>query len=149
MPAYAVKHIVSDHGPLSDIMKDVRKTPYSYTSKEPEATHAARGGDVYVIEVRAENGGRTYALGYMYRAQEKFSLAGGGRWKGEFKFKNSAVPGAGAHGVYFDSPVLIEHGALREWLASKQPGMAQIPSHLVPALDTLIADPFNGAKRFA
>lgn len=149
MPAYAVKHMVEKHGPLSKIMKDVRRTPHSYTSKETEATDAARGGDVYVIEVRATGSRRTYALGYRYRAREKFALAGGRLWKDEFKFKNSAIPGAPADGVYFDEPVLIEDSALVEWLTGKQQGMEVTPLHLVSTLEELIANPANGARRFA
>jgi hypothetical protein len=46
MSAYAVKHIEENRGPLASIMKDVKKQPYSLTSKEPEAKDAARGNFV-------------------------------------------------------------------------------------------------------
>ena len=149
MPAYAVKHVVADLGPLSRQMKDIRRTPYSLTSKEPEASDAARGGYIYVVEVRGDTAGRSFALGYMYRADEKFTLAGGGLWKGGFKFKNSATPTLPAAGAYFDTPVVIDDPGLREWLSRKQPAMSEIPAELVPALQRLISEPTNGAKPFA
>lgn len=65
MSAFAVKHIVEDYGPLATILKDVKRSPYSYTSNEPEASLAALGNDVYVIEVKVESKGiRSYWLGY-------------------------------------------------------------------------------------
>ena len=148
MPAYAVKHLVSDHGPLSTIMKDVKKTPYSFTSKEPEATEAAAGRFIYVIEVRVEKGTRTYWLGYKYRAYEKVRPAGGSLWKGEFKYKNSARWGEPATGVYFDEPIQIEDLSVCEWLAAKQPGMAEIPEPLIIALDAQIERAGSDARSF-
>lgn len=147
--AYVVKHLVAEHGPLSDIMKDVKKTPYSYTSKEPEASDAARGADVYVVEVRVENGKRTYSLGYKYQAREKVTPAGGGLWRGEFKFKNSASWSAPADGAFFDRPIKITDPGVCDWLSSKQPGMAKIPPVLIPVLESVILDPANAAKPFA
>lgn len=135
MAAYAVKHLVSEHGPLSRIMKDVKRTPHSFTSKEAEATGAALGCDVYVIEVRVARNERSYWLGYKYRAHEKYSQAGGSLWRGEFKFKNAARGGEPATGVYFDEPIRIEDSAVCQWLAAKQPGMSEIPEHLLGALD--------------
>ena len=148
MPAFAVKHILAEQGPLSAVMKDVRRVPYSFTSREREAKDAARGHFVFVFEVRNEGGRPSYWLGYKYRAHEAFSLAGGARYKGEFRFKNSATPGVPADGVYFDDPVLVPHPGVVEWLARKQPGMAQIPASLIPELDSIIADPRNGARPF-
>ena len=73
MTAFAVKHVVGDLGPLSKVMRQVKKAPYSYTSNEPEATNAALGNDIYVIEVRAEpKGSRSYWLGYRFKAFEKY-----------------------------------------------------------------------------
>lgn len=149
MPAYAVKHLVSDHGPLSRIMKDVKKTPYSYTSKEPEASEAAAGCFIYVIEVCVEKSIRTYRLGYKYRAYEKVRPAGGGLWKDEFKYKNSARWGEPATGVYFNEPVQIEDIEVCKWLAAKQPGMAEIPEPLVTALDAQIKKLGDVARLFA
>jgi hypothetical protein len=148
MAAYVVKHLVAKHGPLSKSMKEVKKTPYSYTSKEPEASDAARGADVYVVEVHVEKSKRTYWLGYKYRAHEKVAPAGGGLWKGEFKFKNSASWGVPAVGVYFEPPVRIDDHAACEWLAEKQPGMAAAPATVVSALQSLIVNPTNGARPF-
>ncbi len=149
MPAYAVKHLVADHGPLSRTMKGVRSNPHAYTSKEPEASEAALGNDIYVIEVSAEPSGRRYALGYKYRAFEKYGPAGGGVWKGEFKFKVSATPCEPAVGVYFEAPVRIADAALCEWLGIKHPGMVEIPDHLAEMLEGLISEPANGARQFA
>lgn len=147
MIAYVVKHLVEDHGPLAKIMSDVKRTPFSYTSKKNEAEGAARGRDVYVVEVRSEDRKRSYWLGYRYKAREAFKLAGG-LWEGEFEFKNSATPGVTAEGLYFDSPARIDDAALNEWLSTKQPGMASIPTHLIPALDAVFRNPANDAQRF-
>ena len=61
MASFAVKHIVEEQGPL--VLKAVRKQPYSLTSKEHEARLAARGRNVYVIEVIVELTQRIYRLG--------------------------------------------------------------------------------------
>jgi hypothetical protein len=131
-------------------MKDVRRNPHVYTSKEAEATAAANGGTVYVFEVCAsEKAGRTYALGYKYRADEKLSRPGGQLWDGTFKYKVCATPNTPAAGMYFDRPVIIEDAKLLFWLKAQTLGMAKIPSDMVATLDVLIADPANGAKPFA
>jgi hypothetical protein len=99
MSAFAVKHIAGDLGPLSKIMKQVKKAPYSYASNEPEATNAALGNDIYVFEVRAEPKGLcSYWLGYKFKAFEKYPPAGGGKWLERFKFKNAARPCEQAEG---------------------------------------------------
>lgn len=150
MPAFAVKHVVEDHGLLARIMKDVRRTPYSYASSEPEATEASLGSDVYVIEVRGEpRMPRSYWLGYKYRAYEKYPRAGGGLWRDHFKFKNAARPMERAEGAYFDAPVQIVDAQANAWLRDKVSSIAQIPDHVVSTLDALIADPTYGAKPFA
>ena len=150
---FAVKHVEKDHGPLSEIMRDVKKTPYSYTSKDYEAAIAAKGNYVYVIEVRAEkNGVRSYWLGYKYKAFEAFEafrLAGGALWKGEFKYKNSSQPTSKADGMYFNDPVRLIDLDVCEWLTSKQPGMAEIPSSLVDSIEEVFNNPANGAIAFA
>ncbi|HWI81152.1 hypothetical protein [Ramlibacter sp.] len=150
MPAFAVKHIVEDQGLLTRIMKDVRRTPYSYASCEPEASDAALGNIVYVIEVRGEpKSPRSFWLGYKYRAFEKYPPAGGGLWRERFKFKNAARPMERAEGAYFDAPVEIENPQVTAWLREKAAVMAEMPEHLTSALDALLDDPARGAKRFA
>jgi hypothetical protein len=131
-------------------MKQVKKAPYSYASNEPEATNAALGNDIYVIEVRAESKGVcSYWLGYKFRAFEKYPPAGGGKWLEQFKFKNAARACEQAEGSYFDAPIEIVEPRLTAWLGEKRPGMAQIPPELVPALDLLLGDPANNAKAYA
>jgi len=150
MTAFAVKHVVGTLGPLSKVMKQVKKAPYSYTSNEPEATNAALGNDIYVIEVRAESkASRSYWLCYKFKAFEKYPPAGGGKWLEQFKFKNAARACEQAEGRYFDAPVEIIESRLTAWLRENQPGMAEIPAELVPALDSLLGDPANNAKAFA
>lgn len=129
-------------------MSEVKKTPYSFTSKESEASEAAAGRFVYVIEVRVAKEARTYWLGYKYRAHEKVRPAGGSLWKGEFKYKNSARWGEPATGVYFDESIQIKDIELCEWLAAKQPGMAEIPEPLVVALDAQIKRAGSLARSF-
>ena len=148
MSAFAVKHILEDQGPLIANLKEIRRTPYSFTSKEPEAT-AATGNNIYVIEVRCVGGNRTYWLGYKYQAREKFKLTGGRKWKERFDSKNSATPGTIAVGAYFDSLPEITDPALLEWLRSGTFGMTEIPSGQIAALDAIIANPMNCAKKFA
>lgn len=147
--AFVVKHIVEEQGPLLANLKSIKQTPYSYTSKEPEAGDAAAGNNVYVVEVRRDGARRTYWLGYKYKAQEKFKLAGSGLWKERFKFKNSATPGTVTTGAYFEELPQVTGAAICEWLLSQTLGMAEIPVHLVSALDAIIANPVNGATRFA
>jgi hypothetical protein len=130
-------------------MKEVRQTPYSYSSKASEASEAAKGRDVYVIEVRENGKIRSYALGYRYRATEKFRPAGGGLWKDEFKFKNSATPGEPAIGVYFEPFVELSHPTVIDWLTTKQPGMAEIPQDVLAALQAIEANSTAYAKHFA
>jgi hypothetical protein len=150
MTAFAVKHFVDDLGPLSRVMKQVKKAPYSYASNEPEATNAALGNDIYVFEVRAEPKGlRSYWLGYKFRAFEKYPPAGGGKWLEQFKFKNAARACEQAEGCYFDTPIEIVEPRLGAWLGEKRPAMAEIPPELVPTLDRLLGDPANNAKAFA
>lgn len=130
-------------------MKDVKRKPHSFTSNDLEATNAANGNLVYVIEVRVEKGVRSYWTGYKYRAFEKVRPAGGGNWNGGFKFKNAAKFTEPATGAYFDSPVRIDDVAGCEWLAGKQPGMAEMPPGLVAFIDAQFADPANAARSFA
>lgn len=148
MPAFAVKHIVDTQGPLSRIMRQVRKSPHSYTSNEPEASMAANGGDVYVIEVRVEKAVRSFWLGYMYRAYEKYPPAGGGLWREKFKFKNAARPTRRAEGAYFEVPVEITDAETTDWLRGKTAGMAEMPETVAAALDALLDDPAHGAKGY-
>lgn len=148
MSAFAVKHIVTDQGPLLNNINEIRRTPCSYTSKDAESNEAAGGGDVYVIEVRLEGKIRTYWLGYKYKAHERFKPAGGGRWKGKFKYKNSSVPGERAVGFYFEELPRINDVEFCDWLRSQTFGMAQIPNQLIATLEALIANPENNPLRF-
>lgn len=148
MAAYAVKHIVEEQGPLLANIKAIRKTPHSFTSRETEATDAAGGGDVYVVEVRKDKAQRTYWLGYKYQAKEKYKPAGGGVWKGGFRFRNSATPGDTADGVYFEVLPQIIEAALCEWLSSQTP-MAQVPQPMIDHLEAIIAATANAARKFS
>lgn len=148
MPAYAVKHLASEQGPLLANLKAIRQAPHSYTSREAEATDAALGNDVYVIEIRREGAQRSCWLGYKYQAKERFRPAGGGLWKDKFKFKNAAAPGDVAVGAYFETLPQITDTAFCEWLHGQTHGMAAIPEAHAAMLDALIEDQGNGAKRF-
>jgi hypothetical protein len=120
LSAYAVKHVAHDHGPLATTMKDVRRAPFSFTSNEPEASEAALGNDIYVIEVRGEaKGARSYWLGYKYRAYEKYPPAGNGLWRERFKYKNTGRPGERGEGFYFDVPIAITDPLVSAWLRDK------------------------------
>lgn len=135
MPAYVVKHLAYERGPLAGIMKKVKAQPYSLTSKEPEASKAI-GNFIFVIEVRKEAARTTYWLGYKYRAADKVTPAGGGKWDGEFEFKNIAhYP---PEGQYLDPALQLTDDRIYEWLSTKQPGMAEIPAHLVEGLEELL-----------
>jgi hypothetical protein len=131
-------------------MRDVRRTPHSYTSSEPEASNAALGNFIYVIEVRAgARGSRSYWLGYRYKAFEKYPPAGGGKWRERFKFKNAARACERPEGSYFDEPIEITDSRIHAWLHARPAGMAEIPEDLVPGLDDLLDDAANRAKLFA
>ena len=149
MSAYAVKHMAHDHGPLATTMKDVRRAPFSFTSNEPEASEAALGNDIYVIEVRGEaKGARSFWLGYKYRAYEKYPPAGNGLWRERFKYKNAGRAGERGEGFYFDVPIAITDPLVSAWLRDKPPGMALMPEEFVAGVEALASDPSNGAKRF-
>jgi hypothetical protein len=148
MPAFAVKHLVSEHGPLMANLKDIRRTPYSFTSKHTEASAAARGALVYVVETHRLKGETSYKLGYVYRAFEAYKRAGSVLWKNEFIYKNSAVPGDPAEGAYFETAVDIRDPDFCAGFLALPPGMVEIPPHLVAPLDALIDDPANGAKAY-
>lgn len=147
MPAFAVKHLVAEHGPVMANVKNIRKTPYSYTSKHYEAEESAKGNYIYVIEVHRSGGETSYAIAYKYRATESFKKPGS-LWKDEFVYKNSATPGVKADGFYLEHPVLVSDLEFNYWFLSLPPGMAEIPSHLLPALDAVFENSSNGAKRF-
>jgi hypothetical protein len=142
-----VKHIVEDQGPLLANLKTIRKLPHSYTSREPEASEAAAGGDVYVVEVRKEKAVRTYWLGYKYQAKEKYAPAGGGVWKGGFRFRNSATPGDRADGVYFEVLPQITDAALCQWLSTQNP-MAAIPQEQIDQLEAMIGHHADAAREY-
>jgi hypothetical protein len=124
-------------------MKRVKAQPYSLTSKEPEASDAV-GNYVFVIEVRRVAGATSYWLGYKYRVADKVRPAGGGQWDGEFDFKN--IGQYPPEGLYLDPPVQIADRSICDWLSTKQPGMAEIPSSLVAGLDALL---LHGGRTFA
>jgi hypothetical protein len=148
LAAYAVKHIAEEQGPLLANLKTIRKTPHSYTSREPEASEAAAGGDVYVVEVRKDKAVRTYWLGYKYQAKEKYAPAGGGVWKGGFRFRNSSTPGDRADGVYFEVLPQITDATLCEWLSTQTP-MAVMPQPIVDQLEAMIDTHAEMARYYA
>jgi hypothetical protein len=146
--SFAVKHLVEEQGKLNTSLKEFRKQPYSYTSKEYEARQAAQGNNIYVIEVIVESNQRIYRLGYRYKAQECFEKAGGELWKDRFKYKNTTKYGIPVEGAYFDNPVVIKNAGFTEWYKGESLGMAVIPSVYVDILEEIISNPANGAKKF-
>lgn len=128
-------------------IKEIRKTPYSYTSKHSKANEAAQGNYVFVIEVHRDGRKTSYSLAYKYKATEAFKRPGA-LWKDEFIYKNSSTPGDKAEGMYFEKPIEINQPNVNSWFLDLLPGMAEIPSHLVPELDSIVANPANGAKSF-
>jgi hypothetical protein len=138
LASFAVKHIVKDYGRLASLMETVQRQPYSLTSKSVEARSAAKGCNVYVIEVIVESRKRLYRLGYRYRACECYESAGGTLWKGRFRFKN-ASNSSSPEGVYFEHSVLIEEPAFNDWYKMESHGMTKIPEKHVETLELLIA----------
>ena len=122
MTAFAVKHFVGDLGPLSRVMKQVKKAPYSYASNEPEATNAALGNDIYVFEVRAEPKGLRARTGLATSSGPLRSTLplGEAKWLEQFKFKNAARACEQAEGCYFDAPIEIVEPRLGAWLGEKR-----------------------------
>lgn len=149
MPAFLVKHMVADQGPAMANLKDLRRTPYSFTSRDAEAKAAALGNFVYVVEVHRDKQATRYLLAYKYKAYEVFRRPGTALWKDGFKFKNSAIPGEHADGAYFESPVEITDSGMNDWLEALPTGMAELPQDMSPALDALIDAPENSALDFA
>ncbi|MBB3048958.1 hypothetical protein FHR99_003232 [Litorivivens lipolytica] len=148
MKAFAVKHLAYEHGPLSKILPEVEKQPYSLTSKQHEANEAAQGNFVYVIEVVREDGSTIYRLGYKYRSTDVHKRAGGALWEGVFIYKNTVRYGEASDGMYFDSPVEITDSEFYDWFRGETLGMTHIPDDLVGVLDAIFADPKNHAKPF-
>lgn len=130
--AFAVKHLAYHRGPLASIMKQIIEQPYALTSKRPEARRSI-GKYVYVIEVRREQFKATYWLGYSFLVSDVVRPAGGGLWDDEFELKLiSSYP---AKGKFLEPQIQITAPLACEWLTTKQPGMAQIPSSVVPLID--------------
>lgn len=148
MVAYAVKHNYEERGSLAKITHNFKNTPHSYTSKNKEATDAARGNVIYVIEVSKDKLKTIYRLGYKFISTDKCERAGGALWEGVWKYKNTVVHPKPVNGCFFDSPVLIDSPKLDEWLRRKARGMLLMPEDLIDELEKLILNPINMAKQF-
>jgi hypothetical protein len=146
--AFAVKHIEQERGPLSSIMKKVKKQPYVYTSKSAEAFAASSGGTVYMLEVIRDKKGTSYRLGYKFKAGEHFKKAGGALWECLFEYKITGTYPYHLDGMYFDEPVLIEDEEFNSWFKQETLGMCEIPAEHVQTLEKVFSEPSNSAKWF-
>jgi hypothetical protein len=140
--------MVTELGPLSAILKGIKKQPYSYALNESEATKAALGNDIYVIEVVVEARKRIYRLGYRYRAYECFVRPGGTPWSSHFKYKNTIKHGLPAEGMYFDSPILIQDQEFTEWCKREPSAMLELPAKYIDVLEGIFSLAVNGAHSF-
>ncbi|MBY6094935.1 hypothetical protein [Ferrimonas balearica] len=132
---FAVKHSFEVMGPLVNLYKQVKKKPFSFTSKKHMAEEAAKGNFVYVIEVRREHGVTKYYLGYKYRATDILRPTKGSLWQDKFKFKNTVKYGQMSDGIYFENPKLISDVDFIEWFKGETLGMSEIPHELAEVLD--------------
>ena len=135
--AYAIKHLEKEYGPLANLIKKIKKQPFSLTSKKAAAEDAATGKFIYVIEVLRDKSITSYRLGYKYKATECFTAAGGALWEGTFKYKNTVKYGAASEGKYFEKPILITDPKFIEWYKAETYGMARIPDECIDTLEDI------------
>ena len=128
MSSFAVRHLPEDIGAVTSIYKDVRKTPFSYTSKKHEAEMASKGVFIYVIEREKSGRNIVYKLAYCYKCSEIFKKTGGSKWLDQFDFKNTVEYGKDSELRLLDPPKVITDSDFISWYKTKTLGMCELPS---------------------
>lgn len=127
MSSYIVRHLPEDLGDVVSLYKNVKKSPFSYTSKENESYLATKNEFIYVVERRIEDKDVFYYLAYRYRCSERFKKAGREKWLDQFEYKNTVKYGNDPELVLIDPPVLIEDSSFCSWYKKKTLGMCELP----------------------
>lgn len=126
MSSYIVGHLPEDQGPVTSIYKEVRKVPFSYTSKKNEAELAAEGSTIYVIVKEKVGRKNVFKLAYSYKCTELYRKAGG-KWLGKFDFKNTVKYETDSELKLLDPPLEITDPDFITWYKAKALGMRVIP----------------------
>lgn len=147
MRAYIVKHNAAKRGALVDRLATYSICPQSFTSKARAAADAAKGNAIFVVEVRRLAGLTKYLLGYKFIARKCEQQPGGGKWHGQFTFKNEAASPPHNEGVYLLQPIELTDAGLCAWLKEQRFGMAELPTSLLPALESVLMAPSSGARQ--
>jgi hypothetical protein len=127
MSSYIVRHLPEEQGPVISIYSEVRKVPFSYTSKKNEAKLASEGSYVYVIEREKVGRKIIYKLAYRYKCTECFRKAGG-KWLGKFDYKNTVEYEKDGELKLLDPPSVITDSDFIRWYKTKTLGMCEIPA---------------------
>ncbi len=138
MSSYTVRHLPEEQGAVTSIYKEVRKVPFSYTTKKNEAEQASEGSYIYVIE--REKVGRKifFKLAYGYRCTECFKKAGG-KWLGKFDYKNTVEYEKDGDLQLLDPPQAITDPDFIKWYKTKNSGMCEIPAEQESVLKAMLA----------
>ena len=137
MSSYIVGHLPEDQGPVTSIYKEVRKVPFSYTSKKNEAELAAEGSYVYVIEKEKVGKRNVFKLAYSYKCTECFRKAGG-KWLGIFDYKNTVKYEEDGELKLLDPPLAITDSDFISWYKTKALGMRVIPTEYESVLKAML-----------
>lgn len=138
MSSYIVRHLPEDLGDVVSLYKDIRKVPFSFTSKESESKLATKDEFIYVVERRIEDKEVCYYFAYRYRCSERFKKAGREKWLDQFKYKNSVKYGSDPELTLLEPPVLIEDKAFCSWYKKKTLGMCELPFEYESKLKALL-----------
>ncbi|NQZ82173.1 MAG: hypothetical protein HRT52_14265 [Colwellia sp.] len=137
MSSYIVGHLSEEQGPVTSIYKEVRKVPFSYTSKKNEAELASEGSYVYVIEKEKVGNRNVFKLAYSYKCTECFRKAGG-KWLGKFDYKNTVKYEEDGELKLLDPPLAITDSDFISWYKTKALGMRVIPTEYESVLKAML-----------
>lgn len=137
MSSYIVMHLSEEQGPVTSIYKDVKKVPFSYTSKKKEAELASEGAYIYVIGKEKLGRRNVFKLAYRYKCSEHFRKAGG-KWLGKFDYKNTVEYEKDGELQLLDPPVAITDPEFIKWYKTKSSGMCEIPANYESVLKAML-----------
>jgi hypothetical protein len=127
MSSYVVRHLPEDLGDVTTVFKQIKKVPFSYTSKNHEAEMASHGEFIYVVQREKVGREVVYKLAYRYRCTAVHRMAGSGKWLDIFEFKNTVEYGEDGQLKLLDPPEVITDDAFNIWYKTKTLGMCELP----------------------
>ena len=149
MDAYVVKILEYERlGRYAELMRKFKKArPHTYTSKQKEATNAAKDNIIYAIVVEHEKGKTIYKFGYKFVSTNFYESPGGSsKWEGEWQYKNTVTYPNSVFGGFIYPPKLITLSKFDIWLRGLgRDGMTLIPVEFLRELEemTAMATPLN------